>query len=195
MISSLDIKYSAEYIANIFWSQDIAKVASITLVPQISYLNNDTFISNIAYIKFATYLETEIAYKFVIKLKKKSFEFIHDEYDGSSWIIELNTHNSGDINAGPYTTVFNNSYFEDDERPIIDIYGREFTVEEARLYVSWLKYEEITKKEEELLHLENELRIHKALQNSQNVTVRDKYWQSNMNDWSCEQKEINVSVN
>jgi hypothetical protein len=196
MIQNIDLAYTAEYIANVFWRKDIAKVSSITLIPQIL---NDT-ISNIAYINIDTYFETEHAYDFILEVKIGYSELEHD-CDQTCWILEKNTHNAGEICVGSYTTKFADNFFklgydetdsqlvsidpnheelDDTYRPIRGPHNEAYSVEEAEDYLWKIKENIIYAKpedkniwEEELIHMENEFRIHWAIQNSENVTSRE----------------------
>jgi hypothetical protein len=209
MIRAIDTKYTAEYIANVLWSKDIGKVSSITLIPQI--INGK--ILNTAYITVASFTESIMAYELIIRMKSEAVEIIHD-YEEESWFLERNTHNSGDICVGSYTTKFDDSFFyiednndeydeepfEEIERPIKDMYGQKYSVREAEKYIEWLKNcKDDTDKnlrDEELIYLENELNIHKSVEKSQNVTVREK--QSSVEtqfiDWCNEQKAENIML-
>lgn len=114
MITDLKPQFTADYIANVLWKREIAKVSSITLIPQI---NND-IISNIAYIEIDMYCETEAAYDFVRHMFADFFIFCHDESDlentDNFWILEKNTHNSGNLRIGSYTTAFAPEFFKYD---------------------------------------------------------------------------------
>jgi hypothetical protein len=113
-IMILDIKpqFTAEYIANLLWKREIAKVSSITFIPQIK--NGE--ISHIAYINIDSFCETEAAYDFVYNMSADHFIFCHDESDVNNpdnlWILEKNTHNSGNLYVGPYTTAFASDFFK-----------------------------------------------------------------------------------
>lgn len=115
-IMILDIKpqFTAEYIANLLWKREIAKVSSITFIPQIQ--NGE--ISHIAYINIDSFCETEAAYDFVHNMSADHFIFCHDESDVNNpdnlWILEKNTHNSGNLYVGPYTTAFAADFFKYD---------------------------------------------------------------------------------
>lgn len=115
-IMILDIKpqFTSEYIANLLWKREIAKVSSITLIPQIQ--NGE--ISHIAYINIVSFCDTEVAYDFVKNMSTDNFIFCHHEGDPENpdnfWIIQKNIHNSGNICVGPYTTLFIPEFFEYD---------------------------------------------------------------------------------
>lgn len=103
MIQYVEGQYNHEYIANVFWVQNLAKVHSITLVP---YLKNSE-IYNIAYITIEQWCDSEAAYNFIQRLKKPEKEariVYHEDY---WWLVELNTHNDGKMFLGAYTVVFN----------------------------------------------------------------------------------------
>lgn len=121
MIIDIDVQYSAEYIAYAIWEKEIARVSSITLIPQIK--NGE--ISHIAYIEIESFSETETAYKFIMNLNR-GFGYIlsHDDTDiANLWFIEKNVHNSGKLQVGQYTTVFTPKFYknfilDDDEDDI-----------------------------------------------------------------------------
>jgi len=103
----VECQYTQEYIANVLWNQDIAKVSSITLIP---YLTNDKIYS-IAYVNIDQWCETEVAYNFINRLKDASKEVRIVHRDEDWWLVQLNTHNNGDIYVGDYTLSFMTNYF------------------------------------------------------------------------------------
>ncbi len=190
MISCVNCHYTQEYIANVFWRQHIAQVSAITLIPIIQ--NGE--ICSIAYINIDQWCDSEAAYNLIQRLKDSSKEARIVHHDDDWWPVEINTHNNGDIYLGAYTLTFSSSYFvkeveddataictEDDiaewtefleEHPIL-VRGQRYTVEEAEAHLSLLK-KGLPEFKNETANLEAELRIHQALQNSQNVTLREK---------------------
>lgn len=108
IINSIEGQYTAEYIANAFWNQRIAKVRKITLVPYIKKRE----IFSIAYIMVDEWCDSEMAYNFIQRLKNESKEARIVHHEEEWWAVELNTHNDGDIFVGPYTISFQSSYFE-----------------------------------------------------------------------------------
>jgi hypothetical protein len=176
MINCVDSQYTAEYIANVFWRLNLAKVDTITLIP---FLKDGT-IFNIAYIYIDYWFDREVAYNFIYNLKYgvKEPRLVH--YDDEWWPVQFNTHNAGNLNVGIYTTKFDISYFEKPEpiknRPIEGLQNDYFTVEEAKEYLFYLNqnnyYDKNNYINKEIQHLENELRIHEALQKSHNVSPR-----------------------
>ena len=196
MISCVNRHYTQGYIANVFWRQHIAQVSAITLIP---YLKNGE-ICNIAYINIDQWCDSEAAYNLIQRLKDPSKEARIVHHDDDWWPVEINTHNNGDIYLGAYTLTFSSSYFvkevEDDatapctevddeefdsevddeefdsKHPIL-VRGQRYTVEEAEAHLSLLK-KGLPEFKNETANLEAELRIHQALQNSQNVTLREK---------------------
>lgn len=208
MIPCVESQYTQEYIANVLWSQHIAKVSSITLIP---YIKNSEIYS-IAYIAIGEWCDTEAAYNLIQRLKNPEREARLVHYSDDWWPIQINTHNDGNINVGSYTVGFASDYFQraevptapctDDEeeyicdeeewqefiekRPIKGLRNDYYTVDEAldHLWVLNQQYEQawddmqsqrdtaFLKIEEELLHFENELRIHEAVNKSSNVTQR-----------------------
>jgi hypothetical protein len=93
MINCVESQYSQEYIANVFWRQNIAKVSTITLIP---YLNNSK-ICRIAYINIAQWCDSEAAYNFIQRLKDSSKEARIVHNDDEWWPVQINTHNNGEI--------------------------------------------------------------------------------------------------
>ena len=114
MISDIKSQFTSEYIANVLWKREIAKVSSITLIPQIK--NEE--ISYIAYIDIDSFCDTEVAYDFVCHMSADNFAFCHNESDMENtdnfWIVEKNTHNSGNLHVGSYTTAFMPHFFKYD---------------------------------------------------------------------------------
>lgn len=235
MIRGIDCKYDAEYIASVFWNKEIAKVSSITLIPQV--INGK--ILNIAYITIASYCETEAAYDLITRLRTEVVEIVHDNDKESwedSWWVERNHHNSGSICAGSFTTKFDDGFFsrvidevateiddedlftnrgydfDDDEdfvyddcqayeepRPIRDMWGQEYTVSQAEKCLKLMKEEidiqtDKNLRDQELAYLENELNIHKAVQRSQHVTVREKRDASQYVD-VCDEEAREITLN
>lgn len=208
MITCLEGEYTQEYIANVFWNLHIAKVSNITLIP---FINKQSEICNIAYIKVNQWCESEAAYNFIRRLNApdKEARIVHREYKW--WPVQINTHNNGDISVGTYTVQFDSAYFEretydnDDydcitetptefedniyesymeKYPIKGLYNKQYTVEEALQRLSELDvtlglmdderpdsydYRELCN---EISQLNNELCIHKALNNTSNVSQR-----------------------
>lgn len=107
MILSVESQYTQEYIANVFWSQHIAKVSSITLIPFIK--NSEIY--SIAYINIDEWCDSEAAYNFIQRLNDSSKEarIVYNEDDW--WPVQFNTHNNGDIYVGSYTLAFDRTYF------------------------------------------------------------------------------------
>jgi len=112
MISNIKPDYNAMYIANILKTREIAQVTSITLIPEIK--NGE--IVNIGYIDIDTYCDTEAAYEFIENMKSGFFILYHDMED-NPWVVQKNTHNSGGLYVGTYTTNF---YYHENEKQIID---------------------------------------------------------------------------
>jgi len=109
-IPSVELKYTSEYIATTLWKQKIAKVDCITMIPYLR--DNEVF--NLAYVYIETWCDSEVAYNFINRLKDSTKEtrLVHNSDDW--WNIEMNTHNSGNINLYSYTKNFNNDFFEKD---------------------------------------------------------------------------------
>ncbi len=109
VIPCVEMCYTAEYIANVFWSQGIAQVSSITLFP---YPTNTEFLQ-MAYITIGSWCDTEVAYNFLQRLKdmNKETRLVHSSEDW--WLVEVNTNTGFMFN---YSTSFPSSYFEKDSK-------------------------------------------------------------------------------
>jgi len=108
MITSVENLYTAEYIANAFWNNHIAKVSKITLIP---YLKNSE-IYNVAYITIQQWGESEAAYNFIQRINQPDGEARLVHHDEEWFPVQLNTHNNGDLEVGDYTTIIPNQYYE-----------------------------------------------------------------------------------
>ena len=132
VISRIEPKYTAEYIANVLWNRNIARVSTITLYPY--FQGPDVF--HRAYINIAAWVDSEIAYNFIQRLKddsKKTRIVHHDEF----WWPVTQFARFYDNQQYTYTFVFHESYFNKPEPPaeeyVIPQYklGGKYTVEEA----------------------------------------------------------------
>lgn len=171
MIPCVEIQYTQEYIANVFWRQYIAKVNSITLLPYVQ----DSKIYSIAYISIAEWCDSEAAYNFIKRLKNPNIESRIVHHEDNWWPIQLNTHNNGNIAVGCYTLAFDSTYFMRDESlhstsPLEEEYiFDEEGWQEFIIRPSSVLYREVR---DEINHFENEWRIQEALNKSSNVTLR-----------------------
>ena len=102
MITEVKAHYTAEHIAFILLTKEICRVSSITLIPQI--YNEEIY--NIAYIDIYSYCDTEAAYEFIHHIKYGVFILHHDNDPDNVWTLQNNTHNSGGLKVGTYTTKF-----------------------------------------------------------------------------------------
>ncbi len=110
MISNVDLKYTAEYIANVFWRRDIGKVSSITLIPQIE--NGD--VSNTAYITFGSFCDSRSGRDFIRDMTGVvGYMFAHADpvEDDFFWVIEPNIHHLDELCVGEFTTKFTDDFF------------------------------------------------------------------------------------
>ena len=182
LICGIETQYSPEYIVNVLWKQRIAKATSITCLPN---LNSDSFN---AYITIGQWCDSEVAYNFIKRLQYSYIETRIVHNDENWWNVYTFPFNIG----GPlpeYTTQFDTNYFDkplkklanDSSRPILGLYGEQFNPTEAReqlvkLTICLQKHPELCFEgsflDQEIQHLRNELRIHKAVQNSKFVTPR-----------------------
>ena len=114
MIPWVESQYTQEYIANVLWSQHLANVSSITLIPYIKNAEN----YSIAYIAIAEWCDTEAAYNFIQRLKNPYRETRLVHHSDDWWPIQLNTHNDdGNISVCTYTVGFDSDYFQRIEVP------------------------------------------------------------------------------
>lgn len=196
MITKINTLYTAEHIAYILLTREIAYVSSITLIPQI--YNGEIF--NIAYIDILSYCDTEAAYQFIDHIKSGFSIFYHDNNDNNNiWVFQVNTHNSGELSVGDFTTYFmqkrditndndNDIHTEththtETHKPILGIYDDHYSPPEALHYLSlftdhWHSVNTAVERrliEDVIQHFDNELRIHHSVLNSQHVTLRNHY--------------------
>lgn len=110
IIPSVELKHTSEYIATILWKQKIAKVNSVTMIPYLK--DNEVF--NLVYVYIETWCDSEVAYNFINRLKdsKKETRLVYNS--DNWWNVELNKHNSGNMNLYSYTKKFKNDFFEKD---------------------------------------------------------------------------------
>lgn len=110
MISNIDTAFSAVYIGDMFWTQCIAQVSSITLIPYLTTLGN----RHTAIIEIRQWCETEVAYNFIQRLKMYEGEARLVYMDEQWWPVNATTVANKYINDPYYTTWFPTSYFEED---------------------------------------------------------------------------------
>ena len=108
--------HTAEYIANVFWSQNIAQIKSIVLTP---YLCKSTFYQT-AYIHIESWGDSESAYNFMKRLQNKTkiTKIVHQIEDW--WPVAINTMETKTImnlyqHSGKYLTTFDKSYYVKEE--------------------------------------------------------------------------------
>uniref|UniRef100_A0A6C0KSG3 Uncharacterized protein n=1 Tax=viral metagenome TaxID=1070528 RepID=A0A6C0KSG3_9ZZZZ len=83
----------------------------------IPYLKDDT-VFNIAYIHIDSWCDSENTFKLIKNLKDplKENRIIHDL--NLFWNVEINKHNSGDIDIYNFTRKFDTNFFSNNENPI-----------------------------------------------------------------------------
>ncbi len=113
-IDCVEAQYTAEYIANVFWNQNIAQVRKITIIP---HLIGDVKFQSV-YIEIETWCDSEVAYNFIQRVKNpvKEARLVHRGEDW--WNIEENTQSFSfaSMVLGTYTTTsFTNKYFVNEE--------------------------------------------------------------------------------
>jgi RNA recognition motif-containing protein len=143
MIRNINLQYTAEYIAYVLLSREIAQVSSITLIPEIE----NEMIFNIAYIDIESYCDTEAAYEFIENIKY-GFFILHNDLEEYPWIAQQNNHNEGGLSVGTYTMNFN--YHENQD------------LSESPRSIEYPNFEEF----------KNEIYIEYSINNSDNVTLR-----------------------
>jgi len=106
-IPAVEVKYTAEDIAHILWTNNIAQSKLITMVP---YLRDD-MVYNIVYIGIEFWCDSEVAFNFIKKLKDplKEVRLVHNSDDW--WNVEINKHNSGTNYLYPYSKRFDKTFF------------------------------------------------------------------------------------
>jgi hypothetical protein len=155
-IHRIESKYSAEYIANTLWNQNLAQVSSIVLVPIVS----SDFTYQRAYIKIENWCDSETAYNFIRRLNNITIETRIVHADDNWWPVQQLNFN---INFNPIyddVVTFEPEYFakheEEDEEYTED---EEYAEDEVNL-----------KEIEDFLKIEDGIQW--AINNSQNVTRR-----------------------
>lgn len=111
MITSVESQYTQEYIANVFWNQNIATVSSVTLIP---YMKNHKMYS-LAYVSLSEWHDNEATYNFINRLKNRYIETRIIHHNDEWWSIQINTHNAGIVNVDDWTLEFDSSYFQRSE--------------------------------------------------------------------------------
>ena len=108
MISNADGVNNSEYIANAFWSQNIAQVSSIVLLP---YLKNNK-LCQMAYIEIASWCDSEVAYNFIRRLKVLEGEArLNHNLNEDWWAVQINTHYNGQPFIDASTVTFSQRSF------------------------------------------------------------------------------------
>lgn len=111
MITSVGTQYNHTYVANAFWTTHIARVKSITMIP---YMDR-SLLKNIVYITIDQWCDSEAAYIFIRKLKANSAVILNHTFN-DEWLVQVNTHNNGNLYVGSFTIDFDDDYFT--KRPI-----------------------------------------------------------------------------
>jgi hypothetical protein len=108
MISNAEGVRNSEYIANAFWSQNIAQVSSIVLLP---YLKNNK-LCQMAYIEISSWCDSEVAYNFIRRLKVLEGEArINHNLNEDWWAVQINTHYNGQPFTDASTVTFSQKSF------------------------------------------------------------------------------------
>ena len=121
IVSGIQLQYTAEYITNVFWSQNIAQIKSIVLTP---YLYKSTFYQT-AYIHIENWGDSESAYNFMKRLQNKTkiTKIVHQVEDW--WPVAINTMEPKTLmnlyqHSGKYLTTFDKSYYIKEEPTELD---------------------------------------------------------------------------
>lgn len=144
MILDLSPHLDAEYIANYFWKNNIAKVSAITIIPyeaEDPVLNDIHCDTGTAYIKIDSFCDTEAAKDFIYHMTGTSGYVCPHAMpeEDHTWCIKPNTHNDGNMRFEKYTTEFGPAFFEDHDedypetnyRPIQGLDNDYYTYDEA----------------------------------------------------------------
>jgi hypothetical protein len=108
MISNTEGVKNSEYIANVFWSQNLAQVSSIVLLP---YLKNNK-LCQMAYIEIASWCDSEVAYNFIRRLKVLEGEArLNHNLNEDWWAVQINTHYNGQPFTDASTVTFSQKNF------------------------------------------------------------------------------------
>ena len=108
MISNAEGVKNSEYIANAFWSQNIAQVSSIVLLP---YLKNNK-LCQMAYIEISSWCDSEVAYNFIRRLKVlEGAARINHHLNADWWAVQINTHYNGQPFTDASTVTFSQKNF------------------------------------------------------------------------------------
>jgi hypothetical protein len=108
MISNTEGVKNSEYIANVFWSQNLAQVSSIVLLP---YLKNNK-LCQMAYIEIASWCDSEVAYNFIRRLKVLEGEArLNHNLNEDWWAVQINTHYNGQPFTDASTVTFSQKSF------------------------------------------------------------------------------------
>jgi hypothetical protein len=116
IVHNIEKEYTAKYIANILWRQNIAQVKTIILIP---YLKDRTIMQT-AYIELETWCDSETAYNFISRLNSGSKEARLVHNSDNWWKVEINRYNTSHLQVYAYTHHFPESYFDDETQKIFD---------------------------------------------------------------------------
>jgi hypothetical protein len=173
VIKSVEANIRANYIADVLYKQNIAKVSTISLIP---YLKSDTVFQT-AYITVAEWEDSESAYEFIQQLKyfKEDIPLVHQ--NNNWWSVTINNHNSGDMNLYTYSTLFPQNYFnieeqEEQEEQIADIYLDDWELTNEEYNKETLNYYMETHKQEQEQEREEMLKMTKNIEDMEQSILR-----------------------
>ncbi len=106
-----DMQVTHERIANVFLDQGIAKVRSVTMIPNWTGNSETGNCCWVAYILIDEWCNTEVAANFIARLKNPNVEARIVYQDDNWWPVHLNTHNNGNLQVGSYTVTFDTYYY------------------------------------------------------------------------------------
>ena len=89
-IPCIDNRFNAEFIANVFNLNGIAKVSKVYIEPYKYIINNDLNGYNRAYISIKSWHETEAAYNFIGRLRNPNKETRLVYSDDNWWPVKIN---------------------------------------------------------------------------------------------------------
>lgn len=111
-IPHIEKKVDAEYVANVFNKNGIAKVSKVYIEP---YKNNMKHGYNRAYVEIANWHENEAAYGFISKLRNPSTEARIVHRDDDWWAVDINRNPTKFTSNNRILTVFTNKNQIDDD--------------------------------------------------------------------------------
>lgn len=114
-IPHIEKKFDAEYVANVFNKNGIAKVSKVYIEPYKNPMKNASNKYNRAYVEIACWHETEAAYGFISKLRNPSVEARIVHRDDNWWAVDINRNPTKFTSNNRVLTIFNIQNQMDDD--------------------------------------------------------------------------------